>query len=213
MKAVARNGFTLIELLMVLSIMAALWVLVVPAFSSMVMASRVNDAAVRVTGVIALARQTAIAHNHSVEVRFYQCGDPESPGESTTSPDQGKFRALQVFEYNENGMVVPVSKVEWLPGGVIFDSNIHLSTLFDSSQTKNFRKPLDPVVNLPRGVGEGYNCRAFLFTPSGSTRLGFGNWFITLHNATSGDNLETPPPNYATIQVEAVSGAVTTHRP
>ena len=213
MRLAARAGFSLIELLVVVAIIAMIWTIAVPAANSMMMASRLSYASADLTALISQARQTAIARNHTVEVRFYQFGDPEIPGETALNPDIGKFRAMQLFEYGENGLAIPVTKVERLPDGIVLDSNLKLSTLFDPKQKKTFAPPLDAQVPLPRGVGVRYKCMAFQFMPSGSTKLGFGKWFVTLHKATDGDNLRKPPANYVTVQVEAVTGAVKAHRP
>lgn len=221
----SRHGFSLIELLVVMAIIIMLMALVVPASTSMMAASRLTTAASSVSGLLSYARQNAIASNHTMEVRFYRYGDPEVPGEKANDPTTGRFRAVQLFEYQENGVARAVTKAEPLPGGIIFDAGTEdpkttLSSLFGKQHEKQFTPAggsgapqLDPKVNLPRGVGTNYDCMAFQFSPSGITNLGFGNWFVTLHKANDGDNLGQPPPNYATLQVEPVSGAVKTYRP
>jgi uncharacterized protein (TIGR02596 family) len=208
-----KSGFSLVELLMVLAIVALISALVIPAATSTMMGSRLSGAANQVLSTLTSARQTAIVHNRTVEVRFYQFGDPETPGENPAKPETGRYRATQTFEYDEHGAALPVTQVERLPDGIVLDSNIKLSTIFDPQQAKTFTPPLDAPAVLPRGVGTNYACSAFQFTPSGSTKLGFGNWFVTLHRLTDGDNLAAPPSNYASVQVEAISGAVKIYRP
>ncbi len=213
MSSLTKKGFTLIEMLVVMAIIAIVTAMVVPAATSMMMASRLTGATDQVVGLISRARQTAIAKNHTVEVRFYQFGDPELPGESVTNPSSGRYRAMQVFEYRENGAASAVTKVERLPDGIIIDSNPILSTLFDPAQKKKFTTTLDPIVDLPRGVGTNYNCMAFQFTPGGTTKLAMKNWYVTLHKSTDGDGLATAPSNYAAVQIEFATGTVKAYRP
>ncbi len=213
MKTPRKSGFSLVELLMVIAIIALISALVIPAASSTMMGSRLSGAANQVLSTLTTARQTAIVHNRTVEVRFYKFGDPEIPGENAARPETGRYRAMQTFEYDEHGAALPVTQVERLPDGIVFDSNVALSSIFAPAQVKTFAPPLDPPAVLPRGVGTNYACSAFQFTPSGSTRFGFGNWFVTLHKATDGDNLPAPPANYAAVQIEAISGAVKIYRP
>ncbi len=213
MNTTRRSGFSLVELLMVVAIIAIISAFVIPAASSIMMGSRLSGAANQVLSALANARQTAIVHNRTVEVRFYQFGDPETPGEDPAKPETGRYRAIQAFEYDEHGAALPVTSVERLPDGIVFDSNIALSTIFEPRQAKAFTPPLDAPAILPRGVGTKYNCSAVQFTPSGSTKFGLGNWFVTLHRLTDGDNLSAPPANYASVQIEAISGAVKVYRP
>lgn len=208
-------AFSLIELLVVMAIIALLFSFVVPAGNSMMAASRLTDGLSRVEGTLINARQVAIAHNHTVEVRFYQYGDPEVPGEQATVPSSGRYRALQAFEYLDSGAASPIGKMERLPTGIAFDAGSTLSSLLARTQTKSFTAAsgLDPQVSLPRGVGTNYNCAAYQVTPSGMTTLTMANWFVTLHRETDGDNLPAPKGNYATVQVDPISGNVKHYRP
>jgi len=208
-----HRAFTLLELLVVMSIIGIIAAIVVPASTSMMMSSRLTDASAQVVAQLTRARQIAIAHNRTVEVRFYQFGDGEIPGESAANPSTGKYRALQVFEYADSGSAIPSTKIERLPDGVIFDSGATLSTLFSPTQKKTFSSALDTAVSLPRGVGTNYTCSAFRISPSGSAKLSLANWFVTVHRASDGDALATPPHNYSTIQIDAASGAVKVYRP
>jgi uncharacterized protein (TIGR02596 family) len=214
----AQAAFSLIEMLMVMAVVAIISALVVPASTSMMLSSRLTSSSDQLVATLGLARQTAIARNRPVEVRFYQYADAEVPGEVGGSADSGKFRAFQTFELLESGAVVALSKVEQLPDGIIFDKGVEsttsLSTLLGNSRNKDFTasSALDPKVIIPR-VGTSYNCRYFRISPDGSTGLEIKNWFVTLHRLKDGDALLTPPPNFATVQVDAVSGAVKVYRP
>ena len=70
--ALKRNAFTLIELMVVISIIAILMVLVVPAFTNLKSAGDVTSAAYTIKGVLDTARTYAKANNTYSWVGFYE---------------------------------------------------------------------------------------------------------------------------------------------
>ncbi len=203
----AGAGFSLMELMVVMAVMALLAALAAPAVSSLLSSSRLSDATDQVVALLGYARQSAVALNHTVEVRFYQFSDPSIP--SSTS----HYQAMQVFQFDDDGNAIPLTKVQFLPGQIICDAGSTLSPLLGTSQAKTFNPPLDAQISLPR-IGASYTCAAFQFAPSGITTLvATSSWFVTLHRAADGDNLSTPPTNYSTVQIDPVSGSVKTYRP
>src|SRR4051812_40788921 len=75
----ADDGFTLIELLVVLSIIVVVITLLIPSFTSILRASRITNATALILDEMNLARQTAIARNRVVELRFYWKADEANP--------------------------------------------------------------------------------------------------------------------------------------
>ena len=122
-----QAGFSLLELLVVVAIMMIIYALVAPAANSIVMSFRLNSAADSVVNTLSFARQSSIAQNRTVEVRFYRFALAGMPGEQPSNPATGKFRAIQAFAYNSSGSAVPLMKVQMLPDGIIFDSGSVLS--------------------------------------------------------------------------------------
>lgn len=208
---VATAAFTIAELLLVMAILCLVAVFTVPAINHLMAGSQLTRSADRIAGALSLARQTAISRNQAAEVRFYQYGDPDVPGETAGNPGTGKFRAFQILAVEESGKANPVAKVETLPGLSIVDANPELSSLLDASRSKTWTAA-DPQLPLPR-VGTSYACRSFRFRPDGSTDLApTGSWFLTVHHAT--DPASVPPKfNFVTIQIEPVSGLTSTYRP
>lgn len=194
------------------ALVAILITFIVPVTSSVVMGSKLTSGANQVVGALHLGRQAAIARNHTIEVRFYKYADSESPGEVVGDSATWKFRGFQFFEYLDSGAPVPFGKFEQLPSGIIFDGG-DISTLLVTAREKKF-SPQDPQIELPV-LKTNYQSFAFRFLPSGATDLGLParDWYITLHKEVDGTTRAEPPPDYATVQVDSISGSVKVYRP
>jgi len=200
----APRAFSLIELLVVIAIIGIMSALVVPAMSSVLRGNEMNRAEQMVQQQLASARQTAIARNRRVEIRFYKFDNPDDIGTTQT------FCALQFFLIDDAGAATPVGRITKLPATVLMNEDAANSTLLTVSN-KTWTAT-DPQITLP-GVAT-YTAKAFQFRPDGSTSLApSSKWFVTLHAATVGATASTLPPNFATIQVDPVSGAVRSFRP
>jgi len=202
-----QRAFTLVELLVVLSIVGIIVAFTVPAMNSVMGGSQITQAGQMVGDQLALARQTALSKNHTVEVRFYRFGDPDMPGEKATDPSTGRYRTFQPFEIFDTGAAVALAKIQRIPSSIIIDSGTTLSSLLNTGTTSN------PQVSLPR-VGTNYNYFSFRFLPDGSTNLSpTSQWFLTVHNGNDGDALTAPPKNFYTIQIDATNGHIKSYRP
>ena len=202
----ARRAFSLIELLVVIAIIGVMSALVVPAMSSVLRGNEMNRAEQMVQQQLASARQTAIARNRRVEVRFYKFDNPDEIGTTQT------FCGLQSFLIDDTGAATPIGRLTKLPATVLMNETPANSTLLQVPN-KTWTAGTDPQITLP-GVGTSYTAKAFQFRPDGSTSLSpASNSFLTLHAATAGATASSLPPNFATIQIDPVSGAVRTYRP
>jgi len=215
--AYMRDGFTLLELLLVIAIVGIITGFVIPAVGS-AKSFQLTRGVQMVVNQLALARQTAVTKNHPVEVRFYQFGDPDIPGEQASNPSSGKYRAVWSFEVLETGETKALEKMQRLPPSVIIDSGSILASLINppsataSPTVTAAGKQTSPI---PR-VQNQYNSVAFRFLPDGSTNLpktSDQQWFLTLHDLNDGDVLTTPPKNFATLQINATNGHIKTYRP
>jgi len=212
------RGFTIVELLMVIAIMALIVGLCNPSTSALQKSLQLTQATQMVGSQLELARQMATTRNHPVEVRFYQFGDPQTPGEQASNPASGKYRALQSFEVLESGTPKALGKVLYLPASVIIDSGVALSSLIGSAQPSPF------VPTTSEGTANGsiphaqnaYNLVSFRFQPDGSTNLpktSEQQWFLTLHYKFDGNGLSSPPKNFSTLQINASNGHIKSFRP
>jgi len=218
-------GFSLLELLVVISIIGIIAAFTLPSASAVLWGSQLTQGAQMLNDQLVLARQTALTKNHCVEVRIYQFSDPGIPGEQAGNANAGKYRALQIFDIPNSGAAVPLGKVEHLPESIIIDSgnidsNKTLSSIISSGKQSDVPTSSDGntlQIPIPK-VAKAYNSVSFRFEPDGSTNLLLSstpgtNWFLTLHKQNDGDGLQTPPPNFITIQIDPYNGHVRTYRP
>lgn len=227
------RGFSLIELMIVIFIIIIIAAFVVPAASTVLRGSQLVQGSQILYDQLNLARQYALSKNHPIEVRLIRYADPETPGEAAAgggpgTPASGNYRAIQVFETldaidpSTNDFVrAPIDKPAILPQSIVMDKGT-LSSLISGAgsgganmaPTPGTPGPKDP--QMPRNVGNQYDFVYFRFLPDGTTNLPQSantQWFVTLHNINDVITGTTPPPNFYTIQVDPVSGAMKQYRP
>ncbi len=196
-RAGSDRAFSLLELLVVLAIVSVLAALSFSSLVSSLAGSKLNSAGQIVADSIGLARQEAVARDRNVQVRFYQI---------TNGTFQGwcALQLLRVEQTSSGAALVPVTHVILLPDGVIISASSTLSPLLTADTA------LQGTVALPIYGNTAY--AGFYFLPSGSVEsaLNNANNFITLQNATA---TGSPPANYSTVQIDTISGKVTTYRP
>lgn len=201
-----RFGFTLVELLTVIAVIAIILAATIPAFNSTLQGFQLTQGARIISDQLYLARQTALAKNRAVEVRFYKF-------KPQTSINVSYFQGVQAFEIIENGQPKPLGKLHRLPGLVIIDSSATLSPLLGPSRIKQWSTD-DPQVRLPE-IGTNYEAYAFTYRADGSADLSVNGqeWFMTLHHANMGDGRTDLPPNFATLQIGPWNGQTQLYRP
>lgn len=214
------SGFSLVELLVVCAILAVVAGFTVPAASTALRGSQITQGAQMLSDQIALARQSALTKNVSIEFRIYKFGDPEIPGEKANDPATGKYRAFQTFEILDSGVAVPLGKIQRLPNTVVFNETT-LSSLIQLAGTaqqpeKGNAATDNKAPQLAGGVDNNYEWVAFRFLPNGGTNLDATKlWFMTLHGTTANPTSTTSVNNvnFFTLQIDPVSGNSKSYRP
>ncbi len=209
--AVNARGFTLVEMLVVMTVVLILLGLAIPVVGPVVRGIQITQGGRLIEDQLELARQLALSKNRTVEVRLCR-------------PTKGKFTILQTLIVSPGGQKVPADKAIHLPDAVIMDGGAPLSSLLNQSgRAPTPAMGTDPAIGA---LGTAYDYVPFQFKPDGSTDLvqykpdtsggtsaATSLWFVTLHNSTDGDNRNSPPSNYYTLQVDAYDGHVAEFRP
>ena len=202
-----NRAFSLLELLVVIAIISLLAAMTMPSMSSILGGSKINLGIETVNGAMSSARQLAATKNHEIEFRLIEMSDPVFPATN--------IRAVQILEIRENG-TNPIGKPRVFPPGVIIGSSAAMTSLTGLSNTP--ATSTDPKIS---GVGTSYNYRSFRYRPDGSLNLKsllpstVTNYFLTIYDEKFQSQISgnTPPANFATIQLEPATGASILFRP
>ena len=194
-----RRAFSLVEMLTVIAIIGLLAAVAVPAVGTMLESSKLNTAINQVADHISLARQIALAQSRRVEVRFYKY--------STSSEPTAAYRAIGTYLISETGSATPISKIQELTSPIVISDNSAQNTVFRTTPVS-----YAGTEDLPRSANTPYY--KFSFLPNGRTDFGAGdNPFLTLFSARRVTSPGTLPPNYAVLQIDAMTGNVRIFRP
>lgn len=189
------HGFSLLEIIVVLTIVAALLALSVPALTSVSGAMSLTQAGGNLAEVLVNARQNAIANNAPVEVRFF---DEETDEDDLVVKKVGLFQQLPDGAYEGLPFFI-------LPEGIGISRDPKLTSFFSSDDNAEF---------LIRGEKDKDSYVGFRFRPDGETELPNGKWFLTVIPEQIA-TLETDEAlrNFVTIQIDPVMGRVRVFRP
>ncbi len=199
----ARQGFSLIEMVVVVAILAIIVMLAAPYTISAIQASSLTSAGDTVNQKLSLAQQRAATENRPVGVTFYFYAN-----EGITA-----CHAIQLVAYDPaTNTTTPLeAPVFWQNGReVLLEGD--LSPLFSNAftSTDSGNATIKPFANL------GATFKRVLFFPDGSTnlRVPLSRAYVTLISIRDyKQNLNTPPGNYYTVQIDPVTGRTRTYRP
>lgn len=215
-----NRAFSLIELMVVLGVVGLLMAFAAPNLFSLISSSTLTGEGQVLRNQLTYAQQTAISKSADVEVRFFLMADP------TSARTEETFRAFQLYQYNSEGELAPISQYFRIRTPVA----IHpvLSTLLDpkaNSKASDDKKygilaPTAGRAEAPSGDGgklRSTNYVAFRFRPDGSTDLPYrtgsqDTWYITLVQGEGA--LQTQQPdNFLCLQVNPYNGQISEFRP
>lgn len=199
-----RAAFTLIELMVVMGILAIILSFALPAFNSVGRAAGLQSGANVISDTLKLARQTALAQNRKIMVRFY---DVSGVGSSHA------FNTLRLYGYDDSGKIpVPMGPFIKLPQGIVVDSTPDFSTILsaDNLDLPSAREDLPAQKNVPFKTLE--------FGPTGGTNLPLATskgdkWFVSIKNENEPAFSGTPGRNFVTVVVDSVTGRLKTFQP
>ncbi len=216
----SRSAFSLIELMVVLGVVGLLLAFAAPNLLSLISSTSLTGEGQVLRNQLTYAQQIAISKSADVEVRFFKMPD------FANARTEESFRGFQLYQYNVNGELAPISTFFRIRTPVAIHEN--LSTLLDarangaSAQEKRFgfSAPNQGRGQAPSGQGGSLQDTEFVsfrFRPDGSTdlpnRTGSGDtWYITLVQG-EGAIQSSQPDNYLCLQVNPYNGQVSEFRP
>lgn len=199
-------GFSLLELIVAIAVIVLVMMMLVPAFSTLGRASHLTTATATVLDELNLARQTALTRNRLVEVRFYYLRDEVDPTLA--------YRAIRSFVSDEAGdHLAPQGALKAFPVGTVALNDLKFSTLLSDTT----RPPkADEVEDLQNAPATRY--KSIRFRPTGGVELSpytntNDNWFLSIKNAHDTSYPDRPADNFATIQLDPVTGRARQLRP
>jgi uncharacterized protein (TIGR02596 family) len=224
-----QRAFSLIELLMVMAIIAIIAAVTLPAFNNLGKAQSLSSAGSNLLDQFALARQSAVAQNRVVEMRFYKRREnPAQPVDANSNPE--RFRSFRTLIHEEPvkdatgtfvTMPVALTTMQDLPTRVVISDEQTFATLIFPYTNTTPPRPLlkealsDAEKDVPYQVVR--------FKPTGGTDLGVNGtpdgdkWFLTI-KSDNDPKVGTgagarPANNYFTIMLDPVSGRARAYRP
>ena len=97
------RAFSLIEMMVVLGVVGLLLAFAAPNLFSLITSNSLTGEGVVLRNQLTFAQQTAVSKNADVEVRFFKMPD------YANARDEEAFRGYQLFQYNLDGELVPIS--------------------------------------------------------------------------------------------------------
>jgi uncharacterized protein (TIGR02596 family) len=229
------GAFTLIELLVVITVIAILMAVAAPTIIGSVGASRITSGGEILVGLFSEAQTRANGGNRPVEVRIYRV--PSEEDQLSGAGEGGFFRGVIFMEYYQPGELDPrVAKdksmvqlqaplaivrnsMHLLPGGIVISENTQMSTLIGNRPPSMSGSGLMVEAVLKNGTKyENFSppatdYRAFVFYPEGTDLDEAAKWHLSV---TSQDDAQKSPEeikNFYTLQVDPLTGRLTSYRP
>lgn len=213
------HAFSLIELLVVMVIIGIIAMVTLPAFNNLGRAQALTSAGSSLLDHLALARQTAVAQNRVVEVRFYK--RRENPAQAAGTANAERFRSFRTMIYDENVLnAFAQTTMQDFPARIVLSEEKEYATLI--FPYTNTVPPRPYAKETLSSVETNVEYQVIRFKPTGGTDLSVtgtpeGNrWFLTIKsendpNVTSPS--ARPAHNFVTVLLDPVSGRVRTYRP
>ncbi len=211
----SSQGFTLIEMMVVVAMIALIVAATAPMVFSTLISTRLTSAGETLAGQISLAHQMAVSRNQTVEVRFYQYEDPESPGSKPA------YRAVAIMKASGLGAASNKEQVQltdtfYLPSGIVIGDSSQMSPLLSGGYS-----PLQPDSERIVKRSKTARYKAVEIRPDGTTNieLMMGNTYkpnrsyFTLGEEHVLEGSESIPKNFFAVQIDPTTCRTTTFRP
>lgn len=194
----AFKAFSLVELLLVVAVIGVLLVLTVPSLSNVSRSMSLSRSGQSLADAIVLAQQQATTLNRRAFVRLIKL--PDETGALA-------YRAVQPWIVkDDDGTQAPLSRVVSFPSGIVISDEATLS----------------PLLQSPSGVGgtlsvsgKSRDYTAFTILANGALEnAAAASSFLTIvHERDSAKSASSRPDNFFAVNVNPVTGEVSTYQP
>lgn len=211
------SAFTLIEVLVVVAMIALIVAAMAPMVFSSLVSTRLTSAGETLGGQLSLARQMAVSRNESVEVRFYEYEDPESPG------SRSEFRAVAIMSLRDRpgavdtGLREQLTDTYFLPSGIVLGKTLALSPILASGSIPS---NTDAEKVIKRSNNARY--KSIQINPDSSTNLTVllggtyqpeQTYFTVAEERVLSDDRGVIPDNFFVVQIDPDTARTSTYRP
>lgn len=210
--AQTRRGWSLAEMLVVITVVGFLLAMAAPNLFSLLRASELSSQGEVFRNWLAQAQQQALATGSDVEVRFYEFHDVNN------AQIVDEYRACQYFQYNEQGVLVPLVEIYRFNDPVMLSRQ--LSSILDPGRPGLTTGTVDAITYFGSGLEtERVKYRSFRFRPDGSTDLPKndqgtntegGGWYLTM---VADEGNAATPRNFYCVQIDPFNGSIREYRP
>jgi len=204
----SSQAFSLLELLVVMAIVGALSAVAVGTFNQTLRGTRITSTAQAVSDAMSLARNTALARNVPVQLRFYKLPDIDLPNGAPTI-----YRGMQIFVC-ESRATNALTKPILFPQQIVISANAKKSSILQLTETTPGGS--DPA--KLSGMTYTYIFMTFgangIVQPASNALLTSTNeWYVTLQAQRDLATDSSWPINYATVKINPVTGSTQIFQP
>lgn len=192
-------AFTLVEVLVTVTIVVMLFAAAAAGAKKSWASQELKASAIRLSHDLALASQTAVKLNQPVQVRFYKY---EGLDNASGTP---QFQSYQmVVRDPRSGVVRPLLERQSFEGPTVLSSFPRFSSLVSKTEKRDREKDPDLAIG-------NYEYASVEFRPNGRTNLDPAakqKWTLTLIPPAWTDRIGELPPDFQTLSIEPLTGAV-----
>ncbi|MDR0532343.1 MAG: Verru_Chthon cassette protein D [Verrucomicrobiales bacterium] len=192
-----RSAFTLVELLVVTAVLVIFIAVAIPSFRGISQSNSLGNAGRDLADTLNLGRDEAMARNRKVNIRLIK-----SAG---VTGGAARYRAMQVWiAKDDGGEVSALSKVDWLPNGIVISEATALTPILSSTSAQ---------IGTMTVLGEQCNYVSFVIGANGILDGAVSNAESFLTLVREKDVAAVSPNDFFSVFINPATGGVSVYRP
>jgi uncharacterized protein (TIGR02596 family) len=192
-----QSAFTLVELLVVTAVLVIFIAVAIPSFRGISQSNSLGNAGRDLADTLNLGRDEAMARNRKVNIRLIK-----SAG---VTGGAARYRAMQVWiAKDDGGEVSALSKVDWLPNGIVISEATALTPILSSTSAQ---------IGTMTVLGEQCNYVSFVIGANGILDGAVSNAESFLTLVREKDVAAVSPNDFFSVFINPATGGVSVYRP